>query len=46
MNKSEYQDYYLLADRSRLCKHNEGHVHCLCDNMVKFGECPKECKEE
>lgn len=38
-------DFSLLADGSRLCKFNEGHLHCLCEDMVKYGECPKGCKE-
>jgi len=37
-------DFFKLAD-GRLCKFNEGHLHCLCENMVKYGECPKKIRE-
>lgn len=45
MKKEDCRDFFLLADKSHICKHNEGHLHCLCDNMVKHGECPKGCTE-
>lgn len=45
MKKDECLDFFLLADRSRLCKHQEGHRHCICENMVRFGECPKGIRE-
>jgi hypothetical protein len=38
-------DFFTLADGSRLCKHNEGHLHCLCENMIRFKECPKGIRE-
>lgn len=46
MKKEECRDFFELADKSHICKFNEGKKHCLCDNMVKFGECPKGIKEE
>jgi len=46
MKKEECRDFFELADKSHICKFNEGKKHCLCDNMVKFGECPKGIKED
>ena len=41
MKKKECRDFFEIADKSHICKFHEGKPHCLCDNMVKFGECPK-----
>ena len=38
-------DFFTLTDKSRVCKNHEGHLHCLCENMVKYGECPKGIRE-
>lgn len=46
MKKSDCQDFFTLNDNSRVCKLNEGHLHCICENMIRFGECPKGIKEE
>jgi hypothetical protein len=42
---SECRDFFTLTNGSRICKFNEGHPHRLCENMVKYGECPKGIKE-
>lgn len=42
---SECRDFFTLTNGSRICKFNEGNLHCLCENMVKYGECPKGIKE-
>jgi len=46
LKKDDCPEYYLLADTSKLCqKYQDGDTYCLCDNRVRFGECPKGCKE-
>lgn len=39
------QDFARLADGSRLCKYAEKTTHCLCENIIKDGECPKGIRE-
>lgn len=46
MKKSDCHDFYELTDKSHLCKHHSGHPHCICENMIRFNECPKGCTEE
>lgn len=42
---SECRDFFTLTDGSRLCKYAEKTTHCLCENIIKDGECPKGIRE-
>lgn len=41
----ECRDFFTLADKSRICKLSKDTPHSFCENMVKYGECPKGIKE-
>lgn len=43
---SECTDFFTLSDKTRVCKiRPNDSPHCFCENMVKYGECPKGIKE-
>lgn len=43
---SECRDFFTLTDGTCVCRIRPYNSrHCLCENLVKFGECPKGIKE-
>lgn len=46
---SECRDFFPISTAShgniRICKFHEKTVHCFCENMIKYGECPKGIRE-
>jgi len=46
MTPSDCIDYFTLADGTRVCTlRPHDSLHVFCENLVKNGVCPKDCKE-
>ena len=46
MTPYDCTDFFTLADGTRVCTARPyDSQHVLCENLVKTGMCPKDCKE-